>query len=245
MPVRIKPVHDLGPCILTLESIKGICTLMDKEFGDVSFTAEDDIWTVYNEPSGAFLPTIVGRDKLDTFIAEAPPPSLESGVKIEAASIERIIIGAEQSLIGLPTTTIASLGVGTGTSNAHKSIRLVFSKEEAKVIFDISPDNKHWLDHFMLDLRKHINAPSFLQRFGGLPIPIVFVSGAVVVPIQQPYCRIILKPRQPNQRRIGIGDNIAANVIYDIMKLVLGAIIGIIALWLLNQFGIDILGSVP
>lgn len=241
MPVRIKPIQDLGPCILTLQSIKGICTIMEKEFGNVAFTAEDDIWIVYNEPSVAFLSTIEKRDKLDTFIAEAPPPLFESGIKIEAASIERLVIGSEQSLISLPTTTIASLGTETNTPNNRKSVKLVFSKEEAKVIFDISPDDKDWLDHFMLDLKKHIHNPSFLQRFGGIPIPIVFINGAAVIPIQQPYCRIILKPKQPNQRLIGIGDNIAANVIYDIMKYVIGAIAGILALWLLSRFGIDIL----
>ncbi len=93
----------------------------------------------------------------------------------------------------------------------------------------------------MLDLKKHILKPLFLQRFGSMPIPIVFIDGAAVIPVQQPYCRIILKPKQPNQRLIGIGDNIAANVIYDIMKYVIGALAGILTLWLLNRFGIDIL----
>lgn len=244
MPVRIKPVQDLGPCTLTLKSIKGICALMNKEFENVSFTAEDDIWIVYNEPSTSFLSMIDGRDKLDTFIAEAPPPPFESGIKIEAASIERLIIGSEHSIIGLPTTTITNLETETSPPNNHdKRVKLVFNRNEAKVIFDISPNDGDWLEHFMLDLRKHILKPSFLQRFGGIPIPIVFIGdAAAVIPIQQPYCRIILKPEQPNQRLIGIGDNIAANIIYDIMKYVLGAIFGILALWLLSRFGINILG---
>jgi hypothetical protein len=64
MPVRIKPVRDLGKCTLSLESIKGICDLMEKEFGEVSFSAEDGVWEVFNESKSTFLQLIADRDKL-------------------------------------------------------------------------------------------------------------------------------------------------------------------------------------
>ena len=241
MPVRIKPVRDLGPCTLNLEGIKGICALMDREFGRVSYAAEDDIWIVYNEPSTSFLHMIGGRDKLDALTVEAPPPPPESAIKIEAGSIERLVIGSEQGLMGVPEAT-ANVSGGTNIPTIRKSVKLVFNKDEAKVILDIDPDDKDWLDHFLLDLNKHLGPPTFLQGFGGFPIPILFVGGAAVIPIEQPYCHIALKPRQPNQRLIGIGDNIAANVLYDVLKIAIGAIIGLLAAWLLSQYGVDILG---
>lgn len=242
MPVRIKPIHNLDPCTLNLEGIKGICALIDKEFGHGSYAAEDDIWIVYDESSIPFLDIIDGRDRLDSFTVVAPPPPPESAIKIEARSIENLVIGSEKNFMGTPETII-NVGEGVNKSNAEKTVKLVFSKDKAQVIFDIDPADKDWLDHFLLDLNKHIGPPSFLQRFGGFPIPILFVGGgAAVIPIEQPYCRIVLKPNQPNQRLIGIGDNIAANVIYDILKVAIGAIIGVFAAWLLSRYGVNILG---
>lgn len=245
MPVRIKPIRDLGPCTLSLESISGICELMGREFGEVSFAAEDGTWVVFNEPGASFLQLIGTRDKLDTFTAEAPPLDMESGIRIHAASIENLVIGADQSLISLPTTTISGADPSTDEDVNEKRVRLVFSEKEAKVVFDIPPDAEDWLEHFMLDLNKHILPPSLLQRFGGIPIPLVIIQGAFVIPIGQPYCRIILKQSQVNQRLIGIGDNVAANIVYDVLKYVIFFLAGALALWLWDRYGIRLPGTNP
>jgi hypothetical protein len=121
-----------------------------------------------------------------------------------------------------------------------RSATLIFNDQEAKVIFDVDPSDNDWVKHFMVDLNELIRPPSLFQRFGGFPIPLLLVGGAVVIPVKQPYCRIIIKAKPPNQRFLEIGDNIFANLLYDLLKVVLGAILAIVAAWLLKQFGFDI-----
>ncbi len=185
--------------MLDLDGVKGICALMDREFGNVTYNAEDGIWMIFDEPSNSFITNISEREKLDSFSAES---------------------GQVQS----------------------KRVRLVFNEEEAKGIFDVAPNDSGWLEHFMLDLKKNIRPPSLLQRFGGFPIPLLLVAGgsALVVPIKQPYCRISIKSRQPNQRIRGIADNVVANMLYDLLKVAVGAVLLLVAAWVLEQFGIDI-----
>ena len=216
MPSRIKPVHDLGSCTLNLENIKGICALIDKEFGHSFYAAEDDIWIVYNEPTTSFLQAIDERDRLDSFTAFAVSPSSKGPGTIIYPSLDR-------------------------SHDVDKAVELIFNKDIAQISFNIGPDDNYWLEHFLLDLDKHISSPTFLQKFSGIPIPIVFLSSAVVIPISLPYCRIILKSDQPNQRLIAIEDNITASIIYDILKFIIGAIMGIFSLWVLNRYEINIL----
>jgi hypothetical protein len=122
----------------------------------------------------------------------------------------------------------------------YKTVRLTFTNKMAEVTFEVPASDHHWLEHFMLDLNKHIRKPSLLQRFGGFPIPLVLVGGAFVIPIQQPYCKINIKPKQANPQLIGIGGNIAASIIYDLLKVMGGFILAFIAAWVLRQFGFDI-----
>jgi len=198
---------------------------LDREFDHAFYAAEDDTWIVYNEPSATFLHLIGERDKLDSFIVEAPPPPPDSAIRIEAGSIERLVIGSDQKIMDF-FGDVENVGDENIPSN-RKRVKLVFNKEEAKVIFDVDPDDQDWLDHFLFDVNKHISSPSLLQKFGGFPLPLLFVGGgAVVIPMTQPHCRIILKHRLPNQRLVGIGDNIIASILYDILKIVIGVIIG-------------------
>lgn len=67
MPIRITPSLNLGPCVLTLEDIKNIADIVEKEFPQAIFSANDKIWQIYGEPKIPFLDAIAHRDTLDTF----------------------------------------------------------------------------------------------------------------------------------------------------------------------------------
>jgi hypothetical protein len=58
MPVRIKPVHILKPCVIDMVSIKGICKLVDDSFNQARYAAEDGVWEVFDETSEKFLAAI-------------------------------------------------------------------------------------------------------------------------------------------------------------------------------------------
>ena len=238
MPIKIKPVRDLGPCTLDLDGIKGICSLLDKEFKDVRYIAEDDIWSVFDEPCHTFIEAISQREKLDGFTAETPPFLDSSRVRVEADFIENLIIHPTQE-----NNLDSQLSASQSSRNQHgKKIKLVFNREEAKVIFDIQPQDQDWLDHFLLDLNKFFSPPTLLQKFGGFPLPLMLVDNTLVISFEQPRCHIFLKKKEPNQRLIGIGDDIIASLFYDFLKFIVAAIVTLIAAWILRQFGVDILG---
>lgn len=72
MPIRVKPVQTLNPCVLDLESIRGICELVQTHFLHFSLTAQDGIWEAYGYASiPEFLEAISQREKLDSFSVEA------------------------------------------------------------------------------------------------------------------------------------------------------------------------------
>lgn len=78
MPIRIKPVHNLGVCILDLDSIKKICELVEQNFVHSKFSAEDDIWEVYDEDCNAFIAAIQNRETLDSFVVKAYDDNADS-----------------------------------------------------------------------------------------------------------------------------------------------------------------------
>ncbi len=67
MPIRIKPEHDLGVCTLNYESIEGIVDLVQTEFPNSKYSAEDGVWEIFDENSDEFLSAIQAREKLDSF----------------------------------------------------------------------------------------------------------------------------------------------------------------------------------
>jgi len=127
MPIRIKPVYDLGPCVLDLESIQGICALVDQNFGDSSYSGEDDVWEVYDEDAQGFIAAISAREALDTFMVDASNAT-------ETAT----------------ETNVSN----TVSSRPGKAIRLIFDKYQASVKFSGPPDQEHWFEHFLIDLKK-------------------------------------------------------------------------------------------
>jgi hypothetical protein len=67
MPIRITPKLSLGPCVLALEDIEKITTLVEADFPGASFSADDKTWQIYGETREPFLKAIVDRDTLDAF----------------------------------------------------------------------------------------------------------------------------------------------------------------------------------
>lgn len=229
MPIRIKPVHKLGPCQLDLSGIEGVCALIIKEFKHSSFRATDTEWEIYEEPVTSFIKAISAREKLDSFTAlgffDAMNPWYDPTDKM-----------VNETLIGGTSKPYYS-----GAGSQVRMVRLLFNESEAKIDFDIPPGDNDWLEHFMFDLKKHIRSPTLLQRFGGFPLPLVLVGGAVVIPIKQPYCKIVIKQKQSSPRAISITDNIAANLLYDGLKILLGVGLAFFSAWILSKFGIDVL----
>jgi hypothetical protein len=74
MPFRIKPKHDLGPCVLTLASIEGIIKLVETNCSETLYSASDGVWEVFDEPAHSFLSSISARESLDSFRVKAASP---------------------------------------------------------------------------------------------------------------------------------------------------------------------------
>lgn len=82
MPVRIKPIQELRPCVLTLEGIQEIIGFVDAEFDTVNFIATDGIWEIFDEPKADFLSEIEKKESLDSFILNAKSSQDDSELEI-------------------------------------------------------------------------------------------------------------------------------------------------------------------
>lgn len=213
MPIRVKPVHDLGPCLLDMESIKGICALVDKTFHYALYSATDGAWELYDEESAGLLAAIVGRTKLDSLTITAPSAKAR----------------------GIHHDIAVHTGIQIPAFDDKRKVTLDFSSGNASVVFEVSPDEVDWVDHFMLDLKRHLRKPKIWQLRRSLWVR--YWGFEVNLPETQTL--ILLKMKEPNASVRSIRDNLASSIIYDIAKIVLGIIIALIAVWLYNRFGID------
>ncbi|HEY9907979.1 MAG TPA: hypothetical protein V6D18_10315 [Thermosynechococcaceae cyanobacterium] len=90
MPIRIKPIYRLAPCVLTFEDIQKIATLVDMEFPVATFSANDKIWEIYEETREPFLTAISQRDVLDLLEIKA-----NDNVSGDAREVKIIFSGDE------------------------------------------------------------------------------------------------------------------------------------------------------
>jgi hypothetical protein len=218
MPIRIKPVQDLGRCLLNLESIKDICLLVERRFNISTYVAEDGYWEISGEPMKKFVDTISNRERLDSFriVAQCTTSiSIGSSDDDDAAAID------EPALISVP----------------DYEIELIFNQEKAELRFVGTIERQSDFEHFLYDIKKHIYPATFSQRFSGLRIPLGI--GGIIFRFPQRYCHIIIKQKEPNQTARNIRDNIAASIIYDVFKYVLVFLIGGLALWLYLKYGVS------
>jgi len=203
MPIRIKPVHDLGPCSLNLASIEGLSALALREFPSATFSATDRVWEIYDEPSrDKFLKAVSLRKNLDTFIIKAP---LNSNI--------------------------------SAPSQANpKELELRFTESEAIILFNGSPSDENWFEHFLIDAKKHILSPTFMQLLMYLSTRNSVYLNALrfIIPfpieisIETPYSKIMIQQKAPSPFWENIKANLVSNIIWAILTFALGAVATII-----------------
>jgi hypothetical protein len=217
MPIRIKPVHDLKPCLLDLDSIKGICALVEQNFNRVSFSAEDGVWEVFDEGSNGLVSAVSLRETLDSFTVKAESivrEVMKSGVILEAGEPE-------------------------------KTIEIIFNRREATVKFTGPHDVENWFEHFMIDLKKHLRPPRFRQRLivdRDVYVPTnLALAGLMVGGLSGgKYCQIILHKRPPNALIENIKANLISNIIWVILVFVTGILFTLLTLWIYRKYGLNI-----
>src|ERR1700752_3160718 len=217
MPIRIKPKIDLGPCVLTLKSIEGITELVSNEFPHATFCADDYIWEIFDEKRIPFIQEISRRQKLDEFLVI---------VKLSDAN--------------------------TRSKKAPRveEMKIVFNKEEATVTCNAHPNQENWIEHFLTDLKKHILSPSLSQRMAILYrtgnistlFPAFIVSLTTISldgetdSTKYPYSRIVIKENPPNP----FVENIKANMVSNVIWVLIGAILLLITQWIFRTYGVDL-----
>lgn len=193
MPTRIKPVHDLGPCVLTLESIQSIIEILERDLPAARYSATDSAWEIYDEPGQSFLDAISQRDTLDSF---------------------RV------------STEIGVLSAG------GRKIEMVFDENSARILCTARPEHEHWFEHFLIDIKKQIRPPSFVQlavhRFGHgafyIRLPLLFLPLDTSMLVSTPYCKIVIRKRPPSPFVENVKANLVSNVIWAVIVFVLGVV---------------------
>ena len=203
MPVRIKPVYDLGPCRLFLDGIKGISDRVERDFPNVRYGALDGAWEIYDEPRQTFLDAISQRERLDeiTIIAEKEQPS-------------------------------------------PISLKIILGKKEANVYLVAAPELQDWFEHFLIDLKKHLEKPDFAQllayttsaRNKGIGwfsamVVVATVPGSfnTTLKFSSAYCKIIIHRRPPNEFVENIKVNLVSNLIWAILVFIAGVIVTLLS----------------
>ena len=221
MPIRIKPVHDLKPCVLDLDSIKEICSLVEQNFNSVRLSAEDGVWEVYNEGRENFISAISPRETLDSFTVHA------------------------QHIVEIRQET--EHGIAIFPNIVEKKIQLIFDKREATVKFTGPHELENWFEHFMIDLKKHLRPPLFRQRlltdrdnnlYGSLSLALAGMTAARLSGGR--YCQIILNKRPPNVFVENVKANLASNLIWAIIVFVAGSLFTLVSLWVYKKYGVHL-----
>lgn len=220
MPIRIKPVHDLKPCVLDLESIQGICALIEGNFNRALFSAEDGAWEVFDAGRGEFISAIELRETLDSFTIRANNILVQE-FKGEAGAVR--------------------------IEHVEKEINIIFDRHEATVKFTGPYEMENWFEHFIIDLKKHLRSPRLRQRlradkdsnvYGSLGVAI---AGIAVTELSGGrYCQIILKERPPNAFVENVKANLFSNLIWVVIVFVAGSLFTLLSLWLYGRYGLNI-----
>jgi hypothetical protein len=222
MPIRIKPVHDLKPCVLDLEGIKGICDLIMQNFNSAKFSAEDGVWEVFNETKDKFISAITQREKLDSFTVKAKN-ILQDEVVIQGEMLQE--------------------------ESADKVIRIRFDKHQAKVKFTGLHELENWFEHFIIDLRKQLRPPQFRQRLlaGGVKGFVITASLTIaglsvndLIRAGGIYCQIILHKRPTNPFVESVKANLVSNLIWVVLVFVAGILFTVFSIWIYRKFGLNV-----
>jgi hypothetical protein len=226
MPLRIKPIHKLKPCLLDLNSIKSICELVQMHYPELLLFAQDKFWEIYDERElSSFLKVISEREKLDSFSVEGYEHEVihfggdatETG-REEMGEEERV----DRNEISGSMYFTGRAGITHFTGRKARFIKIEFSQDFARVSCEIPPNQSEWFEHFMIDLNKYLKPATFSQiiQLAGNELPAPYKAFIPSVP----YCRIVIRRKTPDPFIEGIKVNLVSNIIWAILGIIIGFI---------------------
>lgn len=216
MPIRVKPVHDLGHCLLDLNSIKGICVLLSSTIAYASFSATDGVWEIYDEDADGFLAAIANRNKLDSFYAKAPspiprlhpnPPPIDKGRQVQ------LLFDKEQA-------------------------RAVFEVAPDEIDWV-----RHFMLDLNTHIRRISRVRKAGNAVGNILISLAAAAVRANIPtafVVNSYAEITLKVKEPNATAKSIGDNLVSSAIFRVIEIFLAILFGGFVVWLYSRSGINI-----
>jgi len=199
MPTRIKPEHELGPCVLTLESIKGIAELIGTNFQTSLYSAHDGVWEVYDEPREKFLQEVEQRNTLDSFRVEARGEinCTQRQIDLKFNESEAVLICAAH-----PTQ-----------QNWFEHFLIDFNK------YVLPPTFSQKFAHSYL-------TPSSISLPFGAFLALSTFSVDLAFPGRVPYCKIVIKKRPPNPFMQNVKAGLISSAIITIIALAVGFAVG-------------------
>lgn len=226
MPIRIKPVYDLGPCILDSASIQEMCALVGQSFNQAHYSAEDGIWEVFDEEAQAFLSAISDRKTLDTFKVKAEN---EIGIGEDGYDLNR-----------------RSLEMIFDQKQATLRFSAPFAQENwfEHFLFDLKKYIRppKWQQLILAERGKGEDEPlpftAVTRPFtGGL---VEFLTLSAIRSARVRYCYIILRRTPPNAFIENIKANLVSNLIWVVIVFAAGILFTLLALWLYTRFGVNV-----
>jgi hypothetical protein len=224
MPIRIKPVHDLQPCQLDLESIKGLCDLVEQHFNDARFSAEEGVWEVYDARRDELISAISPRETLDSFTVNASNnEAIHSG--------PNAVLFLEKEIKILFSRYQATVKF----SGPH----------------DLESWFEHFMIDLKKCLRPpRLRQRVLAERGEGdyEPLGIAVVSSSAVSWIiklglkasSTRYCHIVLHKRPPSPFIENVKANLVSNLIWVVIVFVAGIAFAFLTLWLYKKYGVNI-----
>ena len=122
----------------------------------------------------------------------------------------------------------------------HNSRRLTihFDEEHSQITLDAPPDHEDWFQHFLIDIQKYIHQLSFAQlflNFLGASLAYSSIAG-FRASVTSPRSKIIIQARLKNP----FTESIKANLVSNLIWVIIGAALILLAQWIFSRFGVDI-----
>lgn len=167
------------------------------------------------------------------------------------------LLSAIRSHKRLDSLRVSARGLKSGSpthifSDLDAGVTIIFDDVQARVDFEGGIEHQHWLEHFLIDLKKHLSAGTLYQRiFGsrtvrfepGLSIPLflrIYSGGSVTA--STPYCRLVIHKQPPSPFVENIKANLASNLIWSVAVFIGGLLFAVLCFWVLTNYGVDIQG---
>ena len=111
-----------------------------------------------------------------------------------------------------------------------RTLVVSFGEEQAEVVFVAGPNHERWFEHFIIDVKKHIQGPTFSQviahqRNGAMSVPFIV---SLFVPFTAPYAKIIIQEKPRSEFLEAIKANLVSNLIWMLLGSVITLVAGLI-----------------